>query len=99
MFGIATASRDLLDASHAGGFEGIEAGTRKATPSIRLVEKYGMLFGGVDAHRYDLSSMLMLKDHHVCSTGSITSAVTTAHQTAGFSIRADDEVQSYREAR
>lgn len=97
--GIATASRDLLDASHAGGFEGIEAGTRKATPSIRLVEKYGMLFGGVDAHRYDLSSMLMLKDHHVWSTGSITSAVTTAHQTAGFSIRADDEVQSYREAR
>ena len=45
--GIATASRDLLDASHAGGFEGIEAGTRKATPSIRLVEKYGMLFGSV----------------------------------------------------
>ena len=85
--GIATASRDLLDASRAAGFEGIVAGTRKTTPGFRLVEKYGMIVGRVDAHRYDLSSMVMLKDNHVWSTGSIASAVTTARQVAGFSIR------------
>ena len=90
--GIATASR-------AAGFKGIVAGTRKTTPGFRLVEKYGMIVGGVDAHRYDLSSMVMLKDNHVWSTGSITSAVTTARRAAGFSIRIDVEVPSYREAR
>lgn len=28
-----------------------------------------MLVGGVDAHRYDLSSMVMLKDNHIWSKG------------------------------
>lgn len=29
---------------------------------FRLVEKYGMIVGGIDAHRNDLSSMVMLKE-------------------------------------
>ena len=37
------------------------AGTRKTTPGFRLVEKYGLMVGGADTHRYDLSSMVMLK--------------------------------------
>jgi Quinolinate phosphoribosyl transferase, C-terminal domain len=36
---------------------------------FRLVEKYGMLVGGIDPHRFDLSSMIMLKDNHVWSAG------------------------------
>ena len=36
---------------------------------FRLVEKYGMLVGGIDAHRHDLSSMIMLKDNHIWSAG------------------------------
>lgn len=39
-------------------------------PGFRLVEKYGMLVGGIDAHRYDLSSMVMLKDNHIWSKGT-----------------------------
>ncbi|WFD31234.1 nicotinate-nucleotide diphosphorylase (carboxylating) [Malassezia sp. CBS 17886] len=96
--GIATASRNMLDAARAAGYEGIVAGTRKTTPGFRLVEKYGMIVGGVDAHRYDLSSMVMLKDNHVWSTGSIASAVAAARSVAGFSLRIDVEVQSYGEA-
>lgn len=34
-----------------------------------------MLVGGVDPHRYDLSSMVMLKDNHVWSKGKEFSAV------------------------
>jgi nicotinate-nucleotide pyrophosphorylase (carboxylating) len=37
---------------------------------FRLVEKYGMLVGGIDTHRYDLSSMIMLKDNHIWSSGA-----------------------------
>jgi len=36
---------------------------------FRLVEKYAMLVGGVDTHRMDLSSMIMLKDNHIWSQG------------------------------
>lgn len=35
-----------------------------------MVEKYGMLVGGIDPHRHDLSSMIMLKDNHIWSSGS-----------------------------
>jgi len=104
--GIATAyvtrahrsSRALLEAARDAGFQGIVAGTRKTTPGFRLVEKYGMIVGGVDAHRYDLSSMVMLKDNHVWSTGSIREAVAQARRVAGFSVRIDVEVQSEAEA-
>jgi len=37
---------------------------------FRLVEKYGMLVGGIDPHRHDLSSMIMLKDNHIWSSGA-----------------------------
>lgn len=36
---------------------------------FRLVEKYGVLVGGLDTHRMDLSSMIMLKDNHIWSAG------------------------------
>lgn len=49
-------------------------------------------------HRYDLSSMVMLKDNHIWSTGSITNAVHKARSVCGFSQRIDVEVQSYEEA-
>ena len=32
-----------------------------------------MLVGGIDAHRYDLSSMVMLKDNHIWSKGELFS--------------------------
>jgi nicotinate-nucleotide pyrophosphorylase (carboxylating) len=41
----------------------------KFFPGFRLVEKYGMLVGGIDPHRFDLSSMIMLKDNHIWSAG------------------------------
>ncbi|KAG6287392.1 nicotinate-nucleotide diphosphorylase (carboxylating), partial [Claviceps aff. purpurea] len=73
------------------GYKGILAGTRKTTPGFRLVEKYGMLIGGADAHRMDLSSMVMLKDNHVWSRGSITEAVAAARAVAGFSLKIEVE--------
>ncbi|CAO1615882.1 unnamed protein product [Sympodiomycopsis kandeliae] len=97
--GIATTSNIFLTKARQAGFTGIVAGTRKTTPGFRLVEKYGMLVGGVDMHRYDLSSMIMLKDNHIWSTGSIPSAVKAARASGGFALRIDVEVQSEDEAR
>ena len=59
------------------------AGTRKTTPGFRIVEKYGMMVGGVDPHRHDLSSMVMLKDNHIWATGTFSNLPPTQliHQT------------------
>jgi len=96
--GVATVSRHLLVNLRSAGYTGILAGTRKTTPGFRLVEKYGMLVGGADSHRMDLSSMIMLKDNHVWSRGSITQAVRAAKAAGGFSLKVEVEVQSEAEA-
>ncbi|KAH6605284.1 nicotinate-nucleotide diphosphorylase [Trichoderma cornu-damae] len=96
--GIATQSDLLVRKLRAAGYRGVLAGTRKTTPGFRLVEKYGMLVGGADAHRHDLSSMVMLKDNHVWSRGSIAEAVAAAKSVAGFSVKIEVEVQSEAEA-
>ncbi|KAF8897732.1 Quinolinate phosphoribosyl transferase [Infundibulicybe gibba] len=96
--GIATKSKRIKDLARSYGFNGIIAGTRKTTPGFRLVEKYGMLVGGIDPHRHDLSSMIMLKDNHVWSSGSITAAIQQARAVGGFSLLLDIEVGSEAEA-
>ncbi|EPE07528.1 nicotinate-nucleotide pyrophosphorylase [Ophiostoma piceae UAMH 11346] len=96
--GIATRTQDVLVALRKAGYTGRLAGTRKTTPGFRLVEKYGMLVGGADMHRVDLSAMVMLKDNHVWSRGSITDAVRAAKAVAGFSLKIEVEVQSEEEA-
>lgn len=58
-----------------------------------------MLVGGVDSHRHDLSSMIMLKDNHIVACGgSITSAVHAARAVGGFSMKVEVECQSEEEA-
>ncbi|KAI0723075.1 nicotinate-nucleotide diphosphorylase [Earliella scabrosa] len=96
--GIATQSKKFLDIARAHGYKGIIAGTRKTTPGFRLVEKYGMLVGGIDPHRHDLSSMIMLKDNHIWSHGSITNAIKQARKVGGFSLLIEVEVGSEAEA-
>lgn len=97
--GVATATARVVGTLRAAGYKGIVAGTRKTTPGFRLVEKYGMLVGGADMHRVDLSSMVMLKDNHVWSRGSIAGAVRSARAVAGFSLKVEVEVRSVEEAR
>ncbi|XP_014552484.1 glycoside hydrolase family 16 protein [Bipolaris victoriae FI3] len=96
--GIATKSHRLLTLLRGAGYPNILAGTRKTTPGFRLVEKYGMLVGGVDAHRVDLSAMTMLKDNHIVAAGSITNAVKAAKAAGGFAIKVEVECQSFEEA-
>lgn len=40
-----------------------------------------MLVGGIDPHRHDLSSMIMLKDNHIWSSGSFFSSPSIILQT------------------
>ncbi|PVV03952.1 hypothetical protein BB560_001556 [Smittium megazygosporum] len=96
--GIATRARKLKNMGDEAGFKGVIAGTRKTTPGFRIVEKYGMSVGGIDNHRMDLSSMVMLKDNHIWAVGSIPSAVKAARSVCGFSMKIEVECQSEEEA-
>lgn len=97
--GIATKSHSLLSLLRAAGYKNTLAGTRKTTPGFRLVEKYGMLVGGCDPHRQDLSAMTMLKDNHVWACGgSIPTAVAAAKASAGFAVKVEVECQTEEEA-
>lgn len=96
--GIATKARKILDKAKTCGYTGLIAGTRKTTPGFRLVEKYAMLVGGIDPHRHDLSSMIMLKDNHIWSSGSIGEAIKQARRVGGFSLLLDVEVRNREEA-
>lgn len=97
--GIATKSESLLRLLRDAGYKNTLSGTRKTTPGFRLVEKYGMLVGGCDPHRQDLSAMTMLKDNHIWACGgSIGTAVAAAKAGAGFAVKVEVECQSEDEA-
>lgn len=74
------------------------AGTRKTTPGFRMVEKYALMVGGADPHRYDLSSAVMLKDNHVWLAGSLSNAVKSVRGVAGMSVKIEVECRSVGEA-
>ncbi|KAL2862940.1 nicotinate-nucleotide diphosphorylase (carboxylating) [Aspergillus lucknowensis] len=78
--GIATKTATLNRVLRAHGWQGTLAGTRKTTPGFRVVEKYGILVGGADPHRHDLSGMTMLKDNHVwaCANNAASASASTA---------------------
>ncbi len=43
--------------------------TRKTTPGWRRLEKYAVLAGGGDNHRFDLRSGVLIKDNHLSAIG------------------------------
>lgn len=96
--GVATAAHSAMSVARAHGWHGKVAGTRKTTPGFGLVEKYALLVGGADTHRMDLSAMVMLKDNHIWSTGSIAESVSRARIAAGFSTKIEVECTSEKDA-
>ena len=97
--GIATLTKTIVDSVRAVGWAGQVAATRKTTPGFGLVEKYAVLVGGGSTHRMNLSAMVMLKDNHIWSTGSITESVVKAKRVVGFSTKIEVECSTLADAR
>mmetsp|Transcript_10698 Transcript_10698/g.17448 ORF Transcript_10698/g.17448 Transcript_10698/m.17448 type:complete len:289 (-) Transcript_10698:92-958(-) len=96
--GVAAAARKARMIKDENNWHGVIAGTRKITPGFKNVEKYALIVGGVATHRLDLSQMVMLKDNHIWSAGSITNAVKAARIAAGFTTKIEVECQNVNEA-
>ena len=97
--GVATVARRFAELKKKLEWHGEIAGTRKTTPGFRLVEKYALVVCGVSTHRFDLSSMVMLKDNHIWTAGDVGKAVKEAKSVGGFSIKVEVECRNIVEAK
>lgn len=50
--------------------------TRKTTPGIRAIEKWAVVIGGGENHRFALYDMIMLKDNHIDFCGGVAKAIS-----------------------
>ena len=74
MCAVATATSQFVD--KAKKFNIAILDTRKTTPGLRVFEKYAVLVGGGQNHRFGLNSAILVKDNHIKIAGGITKAVT-----------------------
>ncbi len=54
--------------------------TRKTTPGWRLLEKKAVVDGGGHNHRIGLFDMILIKDNHIASAGSIADAISQTRE-------------------
>ena len=52
--------------------------TRKTTPNLRSLQKYGVKLGGGLNHRFNLSDEILIKDNHITIDGNIRELVKRA---------------------
>lgn len=93
MSGIATLTRQFVERAAGPRI----AGTRKTTPGFRKFEKKGILAGGGDTHRFNLSDAVMIKDNHIAVLG-LEKAIISAKKAASFTRKIEVEVETIDDA-
>ena len=71
--------------------------TRKTTPGLRVFEKYAVMCGGGNNHRFGLYDQVLIKDNHIELAGSITMAVNLIKETIGKDNIIEVEVKTIEE--
>lgn len=71
--------------------------TRKTTPMLRRLEKYAVRVGGGVNHRMGLYDMILIKDNHIDSCGSILKAVEAARNRWGNQYAIEVETRNLEE--
>ena len=94
MSGIATKTRQAVDALAEAGSKTVIVDTRKTTPGMRIFEKEAVRLGGGGNHRFNLSDGVMLKDNHLDAAGGITNAVKAARSRAPFVRKIEVECET-----
>lgn len=74
--GIATITRSYVE--KITGLPVKLADTRKTTPGMRIMEKYGVKIGGGVNHRFGLYDGILIKDNHIKIAGGIKKAIGLA---------------------
>ena len=82
--GVANLTRAYVDAVR--GLRARICDTRKTTPGLRALERYAVRAGGGYNHRFDLSDMVLVKDNHLATAGSLAAAVAAVRRHAGRAL-------------
>jgi nicotinate-nucleotide pyrophosphorylase (carboxylating) len=94
--GIATATRTLVAAARSTG-HAVILDTRKTLPGWRALSKYAVTVGGGKNHRMGLYDMVLIKDNHVDSAGSVGEAVRLVREKWGKRFRIEVECRTPEE--
>jgi nicotinate-nucleotide pyrophosphorylase (carboxylating) len=96
--GIATATAGMVAVARASGTAAI-LDTRKTLPGWRALSKYAVTVGGGRNHRMGLHDMVLIKDNHIDSAGSLTAAVSAARARWGDRFPIEVECRTDAEVR
>ena len=78
MCGIATQTNHLKRQIRKVGSKSKIYATRKTAPGLRFFDKEAVRIGGGEKHRMTLGDMIMIKDNHLASEGSLLQLLTKA---------------------
>lgn len=71
--------------------------TRKTTPGLRMLEKWAVLSGGGESHRFGLDDGILIKDNHVALAGGVVQALKSVQQGAPHLIKVELEVDTLQQ--
>ncbi len=97
MSGICTSAARMTAELEGTGIKLLD--TRKTLPGFRLIDKYSVKTGGGTNHRMGLYDMVMIKDNHIKSAGSISRAVELVREKHANLYKIEVEVTSQEETR
>jgi nicotinate-nucleotide pyrophosphorylase (carboxylating) len=95
MSGVATLTRDYVEIAAMYGVKVKD--TRKTLPGLRPLEKYAVLVGGGDNHRFGLYDAVLIKDNHIAAAGSIKAAVELVRTNLEGEISIEVETETLAE--
>jgi nicotinate-nucleotide pyrophosphorylase (carboxylating) len=90
----ATETRRYVDAIAGTGCTILD--TRKTLPGLRLAQKYAVRCGGARNLRLGLYDMVLIKENHIATAGSIAAAIAAARRAAP-NVKVEVEVESLAE--
>ncbi|UCG00388.1 MAG: carboxylating nicotinate-nucleotide diphosphorylase [Candidatus Heimdallarchaeota archaeon] len=99
--GIATQTRRLVAKIKQAGQKTVIASTRKTTPGFRYFEKYAVIIGGGDPHRWNLSDTVLIKENHLRLLGeeAISIILNQSLNKTSFTKKVEIEVENLSELR
>ena len=97
MSGIASETRKFVNAVE--GTDAVILDTRKTVPGLRLLDKLAVKTGGGRNHRFGLFDMVLIKENHITTAGSISDAVGRVRAHSPGSLEIEVEVRNLDELR
>jgi nicotinate-nucleotide pyrophosphorylase (carboxylating) len=95
--GVATCTAEFVD--KVKGYPVRICDTRKTTPGLRMLEKYGVVAGGGSNHRFNLTDGILIKDNHIAACGSIGEAVQRVRRRVPHTIKIEVETDTIEQVK